>query len=432
MDLKKLLLNEANTDLSYVVNSEKVSFENADNKVLPELTIYKGATFKPDGKGNLVSKTKFNFLSTASGEVVMNYNDYAPLETIADIKYYTYSDNVIYNCKTNKFSVPNKSPEKYFAEDSPAPELVKKLNNLCFKSKNQKDFYGAESVGGGKSYTQKNNYPLTLKDSSKKIIIPAGTGYSYREGKNGASFRLPNKSYGWFGCNSKQFQIGGKIYKDTNGGLVNILVKNLCGSVGNTQTTPEPPQYIGGGGAQTTQSQTPTLIKQIQKTIGVAETGKLTDTEIQTIYDKLNPSAPVDVKPEKLPYLPAGQVKSDTAPTQLAGVPLREEVNRIKEMMGIVLNEQSTPTEPQPEKTPTEKLQELLNTKFSVGLDVDGKMGPKTAQAIINALGKTTTTSSQATPTPSPTNQTSTDTKPTDNTSPEPKLGDNKETIPTI
>jgi peptidoglycan hydrolase-like protein with peptidoglycan-binding domain len=60
-------------------------------------------------------------------------------------------------------------------------------------------------------------------------------------------------------------------------------------------------------------------------------------------------------------------------------------------MMGIVLNEQTT-TE-QPEKTPTEKLQELLNTKFSAGLVPDGKMGPKTAQAIINALGKTTKTS---------------------------------------
>lgn len=410
MDLKKLLLNEANTDLSYVVSSEKVSFENADTKVLPELTIYKGATFKPDGKGNLVSKTKFNFLSTANGEVVMNYNDYAPLETIADIKYYTYSDNVIYNCKTGKFSVPNKSPNKYFAEDSPAPELVKKLNNLCSKSKNQKDFYGAESVGGGKSYTQKNNYPLTPKDGSKKIILPAGTGYAYKEGKNGASFRLPNNLNGWFGCNSKQFQINGKLYKDTNGGLVKMLVNNLCGSVGSTQTTPE---RVPGGGdnAPTRQSQTPTLINQIQKTIGVTETGKLTDTEIQTIYDKLNPSTPVNTETGNLKINPSNkmQVDSKTAPTQL----MREEINRIKEMMGIVLNEQSTPTEPQPEKTPTEKLQELLNSKFSAGLTVDGKMGPKTAQAIINALGKT--------PTPSSTNQTSSgtpaETKLTDNTS---------------
>ena len=422
MDLKKLLLNEANTDLSYVVSSEKVSFENADTKVLPELTIYKGATFKPDGKGNLVSKTKFNFLSTANGEVVMNYNDYAPLETIADIKYYTYSDNVIYNCKTGKFSVPNKSPNKYFAEDSPAPELVKKLNNLCSKSKNQKDFYGAESVGGGKSYTQKNNYPLTPKDGSKKIILPAGTGYAYKEGKNGASFRLPNNLNGWFGCNSKQFQINGKLYKDTNGGLVKMLVNNLCGSVGSTQTTPE---RVPGGGdnAPTRQSQTPTLINQIQKTIGVTETGKLTDTEIQTIYDKLNPSTPVNTETGNLKINPSNkmQVDSKTAPTQLAGAPLSEEVNRIKEMMGIVLNEQSTPTEPQPEKTPTQKLQELLNSKFSAGLVPDGKIGPKTAQAVINALGKTTV----ATPTPSSTNQTSSgipsETKPTDNTSKEVK-----------
>jgi len=182
---------------------------------------------------------------------------------------------------------------------------------------------------------------------------------------------------------------------------------------GNSPTTTTTTTIPSGSSTPTTQSQTPTLIKQIQKTIGVTETGKLTDTEIQTIYDKLNPSAPVNVKPEKLPYLPAGQVKSNTPPIELAGVKpeknegINEEINRIKEMMGIVLNEQTTPTE-QPEKTPTEKLQELLNTKFSAGLTVDGKMGPKTAQAIINALGKATVT----TPTPSSTNQTSKETKP--------------------
>ena len=120
------------------------------------------------------------------------------------------------------------------------------------------------------------------------------------------------------------------------------------------------------------------------------------------------------------------QVDSKTAPTELAGVKseknegINEEINRIKEMMGIVLNEQSTVSQPEntpTEKTPTQKLQELLNSKFSAGLVPDGKIGPKTAQAIINALGKT--------PTPSSTNQTSSgtpsETKPTDNTSKEVK-----------
>ena len=425
MDLKKLLLSEANTDLSYVVSSEEVSFENAINKEYPELTIYKGTVFTKEGD-NLVTKTNYNFKDTMAGQVSQTpdlFGEKANPFDSSQIKLFTYKGNVYYNCKSGKFTAPEKSKYTYYAEDTPAPELKKKLNNLCSKSKNQKDFYGAESVGGGKSYTQKNNYPLTPKDGSKKIILPAGTGYAYKEGKNGASFRLPNNLNGWFGCNSKQFQINGKRYKDTNGGLVKMLVNNLCGSVGSTQTTPE---RVPGGGdnAPTRQSQTPTLINQIQKTIGVTETGKLTDTEIQAIYDKLNPSAPVNIKPEKLPYLPIGQIKSDTAPTELTGVKseknegINEEINRIKEMMGIVLNEQSTPTEPQPEKTPTEKLQELLNSKFSAGLVPDGKMGPKTAQAIINALGKTT-------PTPSSTNKTSSgtpaETKPTDNTSKEVK-----------
>jgi hypothetical protein len=186
---------------------------------------------------------------------------------------------------------------------------------------------------------------------------------------------------------------------------------------GNSPTTTTTTTTIpSGSSTPTIQSQTPTLIKQIQKTIGVTETGKLTDTEIQTIYDKLNPSAPINTETGNLPINPLNkmQVDSKTEPKQLVGVKseknegINEEVNRIKEMMGIVLNEQSTPTEPQPEKTPTEKLQELLNSKFSAGLVVDGKMGPKTAQAIINALGKATVT----TPTPSSTNQTSKETKP--------------------
>jgi hypothetical protein len=194
------------------------------------------------------------------------------------------------------------------------------------------------------------------------------------------------------------------------------------GNSPTTATTTTTTTIPSRSSTQTTQSQTPTLIKQIQKTIGVTETGKLTDTEIQTIYDKLD-LVPINTETEKMSYLPAGQIKSDTAPTELVGVKseknegINEEINRIKEMMGFVLNEQTTTPTEQPEKTPTEKLQELLNTKFSAGLTVDGKMGPKTAQAIINALGKTTTTSSQVAPTPSSTNQTSTDTKPTDNTS---------------
>jgi hypothetical protein len=163
---------------------------------------------------------------------------------------------------------------------------------------------------------------------------------------------------------------------------------------GNSPTTTTTTTTIpSGSSTPTIQSQTPTLIKQIQKTIGVTETGKLTDTEIQTIYDKLNPSTPVNTETGNLQLNPLNKMKVDSklGSTQLATENVNEEINRIKEMMGIVLNEQTT-TE-QPEKTPTEKLQELLNTKFSAGLVPDGKMGPKTAQAIINALGKTTKTS---------------------------------------
>ena len=243
----------------------------------------------------------------------------------------------------------------------------------------------------------------------------------------------------YYSCKTGKFMIKGGSrhwYNDKGAGEISIgkTFTKFCGIAkqlpdmggGNSPTTATTTTTttIPSSSTQVRQSQTPTLIKQIQKTIGVAETGKLTDTEIQTIYDKLNPSAPVNFETGNLQINPSNKMKVDskTAPTQLAGVSpvagtVSEEINRIKEMMGIVLNEQSTPTEPQPEKTPTQKLQELLNSKFSAGLDPDGKMGPKTAQAIINALGKTTV----ATPTPSSTNQTSSgtpaETKPTDNTS---------------
>ena len=246
----------------------------------------------------------------------------------------------------------------------------------------------------------------------------------------------------YYSCKTGKFMIKGGSrhwYNDKGAGEISIgkTFTKFCGIAkqlpdmggGNSPTTATTTTTttIPSSSTQVRQSQTPTLIKQIQKTIGVAETGKLTDTEIQTIYDKLNPSTPVSTnKPEERAQTASAkqviqQVQSQTKPTQLAGAPLSEEVNRIKEMMGIVLNEQSTPTEPQPEKTPTQKLQELLNSKFSAGLVPDGKIGPKTAQAVINALGKTTV----ATPTPSSTNQTSSgipsETKPTDNTSKEVK-----------
>jgi hypothetical protein len=136
------LLNERSNDLSYVVN-EKVSFESAAGKTDPELTIYKGAKFVPDNKGNLVATTMFNFADTLSGQITKGYDSWVTVDD-ENVKMYTYKDKVIYNCKTYRFTVPNKSEYEYFAENSPAPELVKELTKLCKKSD-----------GGGSTTTSK-------------------------------------------------------------------------------------------------------------------------------------------------------------------------------------------------------------------------------------------------------------------------------------
>lgn len=250
--INKSLLNEQTDNFSYTVKSEKVAFENAVDSGLPELMIYKGAKFAPDNKGNVVAKTSFNFADTLSGDIA-----YSPDQDLGfagndeEVKRYTYQDNVIYVCGKGKFKAPSRSKFEYFAEDSPAPELAKELNKLCQKAKSQKSSYGAESVGGGKSYSQKFNYVLK-SDKGTSLTIPKGTGYSSKESKNGASFRLPGNKFGWFGCLSKIFQVDGVKYKDEKGALANNISKAICGSTKPSKEETLTPNFGGGGGGTAT------------------------------------------------------------------------------------------------------------------------------------------------------------------------------------
>lgn len=245
--INKSLLNEQAGDFSYTVQSGKVSFENSQDPGLPELQIYKGAKFVPDNKGNLVTTTSFNFADTMDGTIAYSPDsDLGVVDSDKDVKRYTYKDKVIYNCKEGKFTAPNKSNFKYFAEDSPAPELVKELSKLCQKSKSQKSSYGAESVGGGKSYSQREDY-VVKSDKGTQLKIPKGTGYAFKEGKNGASFRLPGNKFGWFGCSSKIFLVDNIKYKDDKGFLVGNIVKNICTTT--SSVTPPAGKTVGGGGS---------------------------------------------------------------------------------------------------------------------------------------------------------------------------------------
>jgi hypothetical protein len=245
-------------ELSYTVQSTDVAFENAEDPDYPELKIFKGAKFVPSFKngvfsGKLYANTKFQFVNSANGEVTMGpaTND-EPYDE--NNKYYTNKDNVFYNCAKGKFSVPAKSQYQYYAEDAPAPALQTELNKLCARSKNQKTSYGAESVGGGKSYAQQNDYVLT-SDSGKTIKIPKGTGYAYKADKKGATFKLPGNKFGWFGCPSKIFLVDNVKYKDTKGFLANNIVKAICEVAPQekqqqTQQTQQTQQYRSSGPKQ--------------------------------------------------------------------------------------------------------------------------------------------------------------------------------------
>jgi DNA uptake protein ComE-like DNA-binding protein len=411
MDLKKLLLSEGqrtNTRKGLTKNlmeqvssesqfklSETITLKSAQAAGQDELKLFKGALFKVGKNRILVSNTKYQMVKSDNGNPTTG----------------TIEGTVHYNCKAGKFYIPGKQNTYYNKNyDNIRPDFKK----FCAVAKQTKSIGG----GGNKVNDQKlNDYPCVTK------LLKDGKGKVFDQETSGVNPIKDGSQYISFGTfpNEIKFFNNGRYYNDkTNkGGDYHCDGNKIIWS--KKQTTPE--RTPGSGGAPTTQSQTPTLIKQIQKTIGVTETGKLTDTEIQTIYDKLNPSEQQVPTPsntsdnQALKKALGGSLDAKPFAFDYKKKMVSEEINRIKEMMGIVLNEQTTTPTEQPEKTPTKKLQELLNTKFSAGLTVDGKMGPKTAQAIINALGKATVT----TPTPSSTNQTSSgtpvDTKPTDNTS---------------
>jgi len=87
---------------------------------------------------------------------------------------------------------------------------------------------GSTQMNSGKSYTQQNDNIIS-SDSGKSLTIPKGTTYTYKVGKQGASFKLGN-SWGWFGCQSKTFQVENVKYRDQKGYLTNNIVKTICGA----------------------------------------------------------------------------------------------------------------------------------------------------------------------------------------------------------
>lgn len=249
-------------DLSYTVQSKEVFFENANNSRYPELKIFKGAKFTPIFKDKtfmdkLMTTTKMQWAVSeswigwiagrAAGEVVPKWNS-DDSEELMDYnnKYSTRTEKIYFNCATSRFTVPTASPEPYFGEDAPAPQLVKELKNLCQRAKTYKSSYGSDAVGGGKSYGQQNDY-IVKSDNGAQLKLPKGTAYVFKDGKNGASFRTP-QGWGWFSCPSKTFLVNKVTYKDAKGFLAGNIVKNIC-TPASSVTPPPASNTVGGGGS---------------------------------------------------------------------------------------------------------------------------------------------------------------------------------------
>jgi hypothetical protein len=404
MDLKKLLLNGGQR-----TNIKKglVKTNNIGKNPLREN--YKNKQLIKEDKTN--KKYELRISNNVSGYAILKFDLPSGLKITSSngkITIGSGADKFTYDCGKEYFT--------YVGTRSGGGRSTYTNNDL---SKFIENKYCKTDVGGGNKPTipTTNKTHYLKSKSGEKITIPSGAKIIPNKEKTGVAIQIMEGLNQWvfFKCSGGIYMKDKVVYTASDDVLKNRLLKGFCQN--KSEVTPE--RTPGSGGA-------PTLIKQIQKTIGVAETGKLTDTEIQTIYDKLNPSEQQVPTPsntsdnQALKKALGGSLDAKPFEFDNKKKMVNEEINRIKEMMGIVLNEQAPPA-PAPAAaaptTPTKKLQELLNTKFSAGLTVDGKMGPKTAQAIINALGKATVT----TPTPSPTNQTSSgtpvDTKPTDNTS---------------
>lgn len=135
----KPLITEQNTN-SYTLKNDK-SLENAMTVgILPELKLFKGATFtKVPGAKELVATTKYQFVDSATGQVLKGPNDLVTSyvdNTLAGMTYgistalgsvggtKTYSGKVTYYCGIGKFKV-KESKDEYFDEEKNLSTMLK-------------------------------------------------------------------------------------------------------------------------------------------------------------------------------------------------------------------------------------------------------------------------------------------------------------------
>ena len=101
---------------------------------MAELKMFKGATFKIDGKGILKAKTKYQFVDTIDGTVYMPGDDYEANYKVAVDGNGTITGTITYSCGQGKFYSNYNVSKLYFDEDG---VLTPKLSKLCQASKTQ-------------------------------------------------------------------------------------------------------------------------------------------------------------------------------------------------------------------------------------------------------------------------------------------------------
>jgi hypothetical protein len=153
----------------YTVQGESFTLENSSDKTMPELKLFKGATFNKVGE-NLVANTRFQFVDSLNGLVTAGSDT---ISTVDDesIGKYTITGKVTYYCKLGKFTA-DKSKYQYF-DESDGQYLVKMLKPLCQSS-------GVVKSSG----TTTSNHICDTDKTNSKVHI----GKSYKYCKNGENY----------------------------------------------------------------------------------------------------------------------------------------------------------------------------------------------------------------------------------------------------
>ena len=113
---------------------ESSRFITTEGIGMAELKMFKGATFKIDGKGVLKAKTKYQFVDTIDGTVYMPGDDYEANYKVAVDGNGTITGTITYMCEQGKFYSNYDVSKLFYDEDG---KLVPKLSKLCQASKTQ-------------------------------------------------------------------------------------------------------------------------------------------------------------------------------------------------------------------------------------------------------------------------------------------------------